>query len=67
MADIFISYAEPDRAVAEQIGGIIPGFGYSTWFYHRDYVPGVLHLETTKKEIEAATKAAFTIAHDIGR
>ena len=55
MADIFISYAEPDRSVAEQIGEIIPGFGYTTWFYHRDYVPGVLHLETTQQQIEKSS------------
>jgi hypothetical protein len=55
MADIFISYAESDRAVAEQIGGIIPGFGYTTWYYDRDFVPGVSHLETTKRQIEAAS------------
>jgi hypothetical protein len=55
MADIFISYAESDRSIAEQIGEIIPGFGYTTWFYHRDCVPGVLHLETTMHQIEAAS------------
>jgi len=55
MADIFISYTDSDRSIAEQIGEIIPGFGYTTWYYHRDFVPGPLHLETTKCEIEAAS------------
>jgi hypothetical protein len=62
MADIFISYAEQDRSVAEQIGCTLPGFGYSTWFYHRDYVPGVQHLETTKQQIEAASVAIILVS-----
>lgn len=54
MADVFISYAEPDGDVAEQIGGILPGFGYTTWYYGRDSVPGRLHLEMTQNQIDEA-------------
>lgn len=62
MSDIFISYAEADRDIAEQIGVIIPGFGYSTWFYHRDFIPGVLHLETTKQQIELSSVVILLIS-----
>ncbi len=55
MAEVFISYAEADRTLAERLGETLPLLGYSTWYYHRDYIPGVLHLETTKKQIEAAS------------
>jgi len=55
MADVFISYAEDNRAIAEQLGNEIPRFGYSTWLYHRDSIPGLLHLDTTRREIEAAS------------
>jgi hypothetical protein len=55
MADVFISYAEENRSIAEQLGNEIPRLGYSTWLYHRDSIPGLLHLETTRREIESAT------------
>lgn len=55
MPEVFISYAEADRPLAERLGESLPLIGYSTWYYHRDYIPGILHLETTKKQIEAAS------------
>jgi hypothetical protein len=55
MADVFVSYCDSDQPIAELIGGLLLRFGYSTWLYHRDSVPGRSHLETTRQEINACS------------
>jgi len=60
MKHVFLSYAETDHGIAEQIVGALRTIeGVRPWAYHLDFVPGPEHLATTRTEIE---RSAFVIA-----
>jgi len=41
MSQVFISYAEEDGPLAEELASGLEGYGYTTWYYQRDCrVPG---------------------------
>ena len=53
MAQLFISHAEADSKLAEDVAGALEGRGYSTWYYERDSVPGLSYLLQTGQAISA--------------
>jgi len=62
MDTVFISYSEGDSAIAEQVALHLEGNGYSTWFYHRDSIPGPTHLETTYGKIDQSIAVVVLIS-----
>ena len=53
MADVFISYANEDRAIAEKIAAGLSGAGFSVW-WDRHLLAGVRFQTEIKRQIEAA-------------
>src|SRR5437870_5728204 len=51
MSDIFISHAEEDRVVAEEIARGLETEGFSTWYYERDSDGGQSYLVQTRQAI----------------
>lgn len=62
MAHVFISYAQADSATAEKVAAKLSEVGLSAWYYHRDYIAGIPHLETTKHQIESAALAIVIVS-----
>ena len=53
MAQVFISYSQVDAMVAKEIAEALAPIG--CWYYERDFLAGIPHLETTKREIELSS------------
>jgi hypothetical protein len=62
MKEIFISYAEEDGGIAAEIAERLEVAGYTTWYFERDSLPGVPHLEQTSLAIEQASAVALVIS-----
>lgn len=54
MADIFISYARPDRPFVERLSACITGAGYSVWWDHA-LIAGAQFSEEIERELTKAT------------
>lgn len=54
MADLFISHAREDNALATRLAEALDRAGYSTWIYSRDSVPGLSYLVQTGQAIRDA-------------
>ena len=54
MSRIFISYAEEDRAITNDIAKGLEAVGYTTWYYERDSVPGPSYLLQMGEAIDEA-------------
>ena len=57
--DIFISHTDDDREIALALAEHLEEAGYRTWYYERDSIPGVPHMEQTTEAIEQS--GAFLI------
>lgn len=78
MADVFISYSQQDRALAEQLAGLLQEIGFSVW-WDAALIPAEKFREEIRRQIEAAraviviwsansAKSAFVIDEaDVGR
>ncbi len=53
MADIFISYSKQDKALAEQLAGLLQEIGFSVW-WDADLVPAEEFRDSIRRQIEAA-------------
>lgn len=53
MAQVFISFVEEDKRIAEDIAKALEAEGYSAWFYTEKAVIGDRYLEEISREIEA--------------
>jgi anti-sigma B factor antagonist len=62
MKEIFISYAEEDGGIAAEIAERLEVAGYTTWYFQRDSLPGVPHLEQTSQAIEEASAVVLVIS-----
>ena len=52
-ADVFISYASPDRGVADAVCGALEGGGLICWVAPRDVVPGEFYADSIVRAIDA--------------
>ncbi len=50
--NVFISHAGEDFRIVRPIALSLESHGYSTWYYERDSVPGISHLEQCRCAIE---------------
>jgi hypothetical protein len=78
MADIFISYSQQDKALAEQLAGLLTEIGFTVW-WDAALIPAEQFREEIRRQIEAAraviviwsansAKSAFVIDEaDVGR
>ncbi|MDO9693327.1 MAG: TIR domain-containing protein [Candidatus Latescibacteria bacterium] len=54
MTDVFISHAEADEPVANEIARGLEAAGYTTWLYKTNGIPGASYLEQTGDAVESA-------------
>ena len=54
LTDLFISHAEADEPVANEIARGLEAAGYSTWLYKTNGIPGASYLEQTGDAVESA-------------
>jgi hypothetical protein len=52
MALVFLSYAEEDGSVAQEIAQCLEEGGHEAWYYQRDSLPGAGYLGQTRQAIE---------------
>jgi len=62
VSDVFISFAEGDLAIAQEVARGIEAAGYSTWYYERDSIAGVKHFEQTSREIVQSQAVVLIIS-----
>jgi hypothetical protein len=53
MADVFISYSKQDKALAEQLAGLLQEIGFTVW-WDADLVPAEEFRDSIRRQIEAA-------------
>jgi formylglycine-generating enzyme required for sulfatase activity len=51
MLTIFISHVDADNELAQALAGELESFGYGTWYYERDSLPGVKYVVSTYNAI----------------
>ncbi len=61
---IFISHAEEDAKIAEEIAAGLEAAGHKTWYYERDSIPGPSFILTTSKAIEQSKAVILIISRD---
>lgn len=64
MSDVFISYAEEDRAVAARIASALEDEGYGVWYYERDALPGTSYLIQIGQAIDSCKAIVLLISPD---
>ncbi len=66
-SQIFISYAEEDRVLAEQIASGLQAAGYRTWRYELDCPPGIRYPEAINRAIEQSLAVVLLVSsHSLG-
>ncbi|HTY42654.1 MAG TPA: toll/interleukin-1 receptor domain-containing protein [Thermoanaerobaculia bacterium] len=63
MADVFISYAHADAAIAAAVAHGLEERGYTTWRYEEKSRLGGSYLERIGREIRSCRAALFVISH----
>ncbi|SDU66733.1 toll/interleukin-1 receptor domain-containing protein, partial [Desulfobacula phenolica] len=63
MSDIFLSCSEKDKKIAKIISDHLEKEGLTTWYYYRDFIPGVKNLQSTGKEIDTC-KAVIVLVSE---
>jgi hypothetical protein len=58
MADVFISFASPDRERVERIHGRLTERGFDVWWMHQ-LLPGDSVIKTVSRELEGATNVVL--------
>jgi len=62
MINVFISHVEEDAEIAREIAEGLEREGFSTWYYERDSLPGVDHLDQTAEAIEKSQAVLVLIS-----
>ncbi|MGH9775914.1 MAG: AAA-like domain-containing protein [Candidatus Acidiferrales bacterium] len=62
MAQIFISYEKSDLKIAEDIARGLESDGFTTWYYHRDNLPGPSYLEATGEAVDVCNAVLLIIS-----
>lgn len=64
MSDVFISYVEEDSEIAVAIAQELEEAGYATWYYSRDTLPSVDHLEQSTDQIQQAQAVLVLVSRN---
>lgn len=62
MTTLFISHVEEDSAVAVELATLLEEFGFRTWYYERDSLPGMSYLLQVDKAIDHADAILLVIS-----
>jgi hypothetical protein len=62
--DVFISYASPDRSVADGVCGALERAGMACWIAPRDVTPGEFYAEAIVRAIDAAKVMVLVLSQD---
>ncbi|RMD61949.1 TIR domain-containing protein [Candidatus Parcubacteria bacterium] len=62
MKDVFISYVDEDRDLAQLIASELEAAGCSAWYYQRDSLPGLSYLSQTRRAIDDAKCFLFVVS-----
>ncbi len=61
-SDVFISYASPDRAVADAVCAALEQSGVACWVAPRDVMPGEFYGDAIVRAIDAATAVVLVLS-----
>lgn len=61
-SDVFISYASPDRAVADAVCAALEHSGMACWVAPRDVMPGEFYGDAIVRAIDAATAVVLVLS-----
>ena len=62
--DVFISYASPDRSIADDVCGLLERAGMTCWIAPRDVTPGEFYAEAIVRAIDAAKVMVLVLSQD---
>ena len=62
--DVFISYASPDRSIADAVCGALERAGMTCWIAPRDVSPGEFYAEAIVRAIDAAKVMVLVLSQD---
>jgi class 3 adenylate cyclase/tetratricopeptide (TPR) repeat protein len=62
MHHIFISHAEKDAALAQELAKGLEAAGYSTWYFERDVLPGASYLSQVADAIEQSQAVVLLVS-----
>jgi TIR domain-containing protein len=61
-ADVFLSYASPDTAIADAVCGAVESDHVSCWIAPRDVVPGEFYADAIVRAIDAAKVVVLVLS-----
>ena len=64
MTQVFVSHAEEDRDLAEEVAGALEKCCFGTWYYERDSMPGPPYLDQVCAAIEQCKAFMLLISPD---
>ncbi len=67
MADIYMSYASDDSVIAGTLRKGLERYGYSTWMYNRDLLPGLNYREQIEEAIDSCSVFLLIISTSSSR